>query len=376
LLSPGPHPEPLPQIDARTIRGLVAAAGLTGHGGAGFPTHRKLDATAGTTNPIVIGNGAESEPASRKDHTLLRISPHLVLDGLALAARAVGAAETHLYLPADLAASVRAALSHRPHGSVHLHPAQPGFVAGEETAVISAVAGEAAVPADKLHRNAATLVQNVETLAHLAQIVRHGPDWFRNRGTRAEPGTFLATLSGPIHRPGVYEFPYGLRLGEILDAAGGPAEPLQAVLVGGYHGAWIPASPDIEISRAGLARYDASPGAGILAALPATACGLVASARAIGYLARSRAGQCGPCLNGLPAIADTFAALAELRPAPTLVTDIDRLSKLVIGRGACRHPDGTARLARSSLRMFALEVSAHLSGWCTATATRPMETVA
>jgi NADH:ubiquinone oxidoreductase subunit F (NADH-binding) len=364
----------LPDLDARDIRALTAAAGLTGHGGAGFPTHRKLDAVASGTPTAVIANGADSEPASDKDRTLLARAPHLVLDGLALATRAVGADESHIYLTAASAPGIRTALAERTDQYVTVHIAPDMFVAGEESAVVAAVAGRSAIPADKRVRiterglhGRPTLVQNVETLAHLALIARNGPTWYRSHGTTAEPGTFLATVTGPVRRPGVYDVPYGISLGDLLATAGHPTRPLQAVLVGGYHGAWIPADDTIPISRAGLAPYGGSPGAGIVVALSADACGLTSTAHMVSYLARQTTGQCGPCVNGLPRIADTFAALARRTPRPNLVADLDRLSRLVAGRGACKHPDGTARLVRSALHMFARECAAHLGGWCTAT---------
>jgi NADH:ubiquinone oxidoreductase subunit F (NADH-binding) len=148
--------------------------------------------------------------------------------------------------------------------------------------------------------------------------------------------------------------------------AGGATEPLSAVLIGGYHGAWVPAIADLEISRAGLARYHATPGAGIVFALPAGDCGLIATAEVVSYLAGESAGQCGPCINGLPRIADTFNALAGGNARPQLAAELERLSHLVNGRGACKHPDGTVRLVRSSLSMFAREVDAHMAGRCTA----------
>jgi len=366
----------LPNTEARQIRSVVAESGLTGRGGAGFPAHRKLDAVASGRRAVAIGNAAESEPASRKDRVLLSHAPHLVLDGLQLAARAIDAREAHLYVPSDAVVDVRAALAGRRDPlPVTVHIAPDAFVAGEESAVVSAVAGGPPIPQDKAVRvierglhGRPTLVQNVETLAHLALIVRYGADWFRRAGTVDEPGTFLATLTGPVRTPGVYELPYGIRIGDVIAAAGGATEPLQALLIGGYHGAWVPARPEIEISRAGLAAFDASPGAGIVVPLAARSCGLVATAHVVSYLSGQRAGQCGPCVNGLPRIADTFLALAQCRSYPDLMSQVHRLSRLVVGRGACKHPDGTVRLIRSSLRTFAPEVSAHLAGWCTATA--------
>jgi NADH:ubiquinone oxidoreductase subunit F (NADH-binding) len=364
---------PLPALDAGQIVGAARAAGLTGRGGAGFPVGRKLSAVAAAGRPaVVIANAAEGEPASGKDKALLAYQPNLVLDGLQLAARATGARAAHLYAPAAALGAIRALLvERRDPVPVALHAAPDAFVAGEETAVAAAVAGGGAVPRDKLIRiteagvgGAPTLVQNVETLAHLALIARYGPAWFRSAGTPAEPGTFLATVSGAVAAPGVVEAPLGVRLGALLAAAGGPSSPLQAVLVGGYHGGWVPADMLLPLSREALTPFGASPGAGVVLALSAETCGLRETARIAGYLAGQTAGQCGPCVNGLPRIAATLTDLAARRARPGLPAEVDRLARLVSGRGACRHPDGTARLVLSALRAFESDVHAHLTGRC------------
>ncbi|MET0418402.1 MAG: NADH-ubiquinone oxidoreductase-F iron-sulfur binding region domain-containing protein [Actinoplanes sp.] len=366
----------VPALDASQVIGLARDAGLTGRGGAGFPVWRKLAAVASPGGKaVVIANAAEGEPASGKDKALLAYQPNLVLDGLQLAARAVGADRAHFYGPAGsldavLAARRGAGLDAVP---VTLHAAPDAFVSGEESAVVAAVSGRGAVPADKLIRitrsgvgGAPTLVQNVETLAHLALIARYGPGWFRAAGTPDEPGTFLATVSGAVRAPGVIEAGYGVTLGELIGASGGPSQALGAVLIGGYHGGWVPADPALAVSRAALEPFGASPGAGVVIALPASSCGLAETARIAGYLADQVAGQCGPCVNGLPRMAGTLADLAGRRARPGLPDEVARLAALVSGRGACRHPDGTARLVLSALRTFEADVVAHLNGRCLA----------
>jgi NADH:ubiquinone oxidoreductase subunit F (NADH-binding) len=210
-------------------------------------------------------------------------------------------------------------------------------------------------------------VQNVETLAHLAMIARYGAGWFRAAGTPDEPGTFLATVTGAVPAPGVVEAGYGVPLGDLIAAAGGPSAVLGAVLIGGYHGGWVPVDPALPVSRAALAPFGASPGAGVVVALPASTCGLGETARIAGYLAGESARQCGPCVNGLPRLAATMTDLAYRRSRPGLPAEVDRLIGLVTGRGACRHPDGTARLIASAMRAFEADVSAHLAGYCLAT---------
>jgi NADH:ubiquinone oxidoreductase subunit F (NADH-binding) len=358
----------------------IESAGLTGRGGAAFPTYRKLTAVADQKGvPVVVGNGAEGEPASDKDKTLLWSSPHLVLDGLQLAAETVGARKAYLYVHRNprLVQRLEAALAERAAAGldrleVQLVSAPARFLAGEESALANRVQGGPALPRftpprvfESGVKGAPTLVQNVETLAQLALVSRHGPAWFRSVGTEAEPGSMLATVRLANGSGGVTEVAIGTRISRLLKLDELPA---RAVLVGGYHGAWL--TPEqagrLTLSNADLRPLGAAVGAGVLAALPTDRCGLVESARVVQYLALESAGQCGPCLNGLPSIAATFAQIAERRSAPSARQDLKRWSALVERRGACHHPDGTVRFLRSALTVFADEVALHEAGGCSA----------
>jgi NADH:ubiquinone oxidoreductase subunit F (NADH-binding) len=375
-----------PRMLIRTIE----SAGLTGRGGAAFPTHRKLTTVADQKGvPVVVGNGAEGEPASDKDKTLLWSSPHLVLDGLQLAAEAVGARQVHLYVHRDqhsqLAHHLESALAERATArmdrlTVNLVTAPARFLAGEESALSSRVEGGAALPRftpprifERGVNGAPTRVQNVETLAQLALISRYGSDWFRAVGTAAEPGSMLTTVRLANGTGGVAETPVGTPIADLLRLR---EQPAQAVLVGGYHGAWL--SPEqagrLTLSNADLRPLGAAVGAGVLAALPVDRCALVESARVVRYLALESAGQCGPCLNGLPRIAATLTQLARPQSAPAASSagdDLQRWSALVERRGACHHPDGTVRFMRSALTVFADEVALHQGGRCSATSYEP-----
>jgi NADH:ubiquinone oxidoreductase subunit F (NADH-binding) len=361
--------------------GEVEAAGLTGRGGAAFATYRKLAAVE-ESGPIrvVIGNGAEGEPASNKDKSLLWISPHLVLDGLQLAAEAVGSRAVGLYVHRNppLHQHLRAVIADRAAARLDAAPvklieAPTRFLAGEESALASRVSGGAALPTYKPPRTRQrgvagqpTLVQNVETLAHIALIARYGARWFRAVGTPAEPGSLLVTLHPAGGRSDVVEVPLGIGLRHLVGAG---TRPAQAILVGGYHGAWLPAAAqDLPLANEALHPLGAAVGAGVVAALPADRCGVAESARVARYLALESAGQCGPCFHGLPRMAAAMTELAGPRPARRARADLERWAGLVEGRGACHHPDGTVRFIRSALRVFADEIDAHEHGRCTAQA--------
>jgi NADH:ubiquinone oxidoreductase subunit F (NADH-binding) len=380
---------PFPMVPGRVVNDLKQA-GLTGRGGAAFPVHRKLSAVfdAAATrhrSPVVIANGAESEPASDKDATLLWLAPHLVLDGLQLVAEAVDADRAILYTHADRRADVgkrlRDALEQRLTAGadrvpVQLAEAPPRFLSGQETALINHLAGGPAIPTFMPPRvterglgGAPTLVQNVETLAHTALIARRGPRWFRQVGTEQEPGSMLCTIRRSDGTPRIAEVPLGMPLRDLL----GPVASDGAVLIGGYHGSWVPAAEAVKLTldNHALDTVDARVGAGILVTLPPERCGLAETARIVRYLALESAGQCGPCLNGLPRIAAALAELAGARPRRQARADVERWAGLVTGRGACHHPDGTARLVRSALITFAAELDRHERGRCSAANSKP-----
>jgi NADH:ubiquinone oxidoreductase subunit F (NADH-binding) len=357
----------------------VEAAGLTGRGGAAFPVYRKLSIVARSrkARKVVVANGAESEPASRKDELLLRFAPNLVLDGLQLAAEAVGAGEAHLYLHSGATPAIARALAERKDPvPVTITAAPPRFLAGQETALVNRLNGGPARPTFQPPRvtergagGAPTLVQNVETLAHLALIARYGPRWFRSAGTSAEPGTMLATVYALDGKCRVVEAGIGAPLRTLLSSGAGT----QAWLAGGYHGTWLPMpeAAGLTLDNASLRQFGAAAGAGVLAALPSDRCGLAETARVAGYLAAESAGQCGPCLNGLPRIAAALAELAGPKPRRQVRADVERWSGLVEGRGACHHPDGTVRFVRSALTVFEPELDRHERGHCSATNRRP-----
>jgi NADH:ubiquinone oxidoreductase subunit F (NADH-binding) len=352
---------------------------LRGRGGGAFPTGAKLRAVrAARGRPLVVANGCEGEPLSLKDKLLLRALPHLVLDGTALAAQAVGAREAMVAVAETAApelAAVERALAERRRArvdrvAIRLFAAPEGFVVGEETSLVSWLSGREAKPTlvpprphERGVKGRPTLVQNVETLAHLALVGRFGAAWFREIGTQAEPGSALATVAGAVRRPGVYEVPFGCRIQDLVDRGGGATEAIGAFLIGGYFGTWLPATlSETRLLEEDLRPHGASLGAWAVVALPATACGVTESARVGRWLARESAGQCGPCVHGLAAAASAFERLA--RGDASELRRLHRWIEQILGRGACRHPDGASRFLASALEVFRDEVELHRSGRC------------
>lgn len=366
---------PAPQLGAAELIDMCAQVDLRGRGGAAFPVARKLravlDRTTTRRRAAVVVNGTEGEPGSAKDKTLLARSPHLVLDGAVLVARALEATEVVVAVAgagpqgqsvAD-AVSADATLSRL----VRVVSVPDRFVSGEGGALINAINGQPALPpgtktlpSDAGVRGRPTLLSNAETFAQISVLARLGPARYASTGLESEPGTVLLTVSGSVADTTVVETPTGMPLGHVLDFCG--AEPARAVLVGGYHGMWI--SPevayDLPVSRSGLAAGGGTLGAGVVLVLGTKTCPLAEVARVAGYLAAQSSGQCGPCKSGLPAVARSLAALAAGSGGPYELEAARRTAAGVRGRGACAHPNGTANFVGSALDVFADDLAEHM----------------
>jgi NADH:ubiquinone oxidoreductase subunit F (NADH-binding) len=353
----------------------IECAGLCGRGGASFPTWRKLATVASGRRPIVVANGTEGEPASLKDKTLLISAPHLVFDGISIAAETVGAHQAVLCVDRQATKavqSVRKAAAERAAAradviDISIETAPPRYLTGEESALVHWLNGGNAKPTfvpprpfEKGVQGRPTLVNNVETLANLALIARFGPGWFRSLGTPEDPGTLLVTVGGDVPNRGVYEVPFGAPVESLLRSVGaGPSA--QAVLTGGYAGTWIPATTAAKLSldRKSFSSAGAVMGCASLLILGSGSCGLVITARIAGWMAGQSAGQCGPCVNGLPVIADALDGLVAGDRRGRWEKQLPRWLDQVERRGACHHPDGVAQMVRSALKVFSKEIENH-----------------
>lgn len=348
-----------------TLTSWCSAVGLRGRGGAAFPVAAKLAALPRDGAAAVVVNACEGEPGSAKDRALLNLAPHLVLDGAVTLAAALGAeAVVVVTHDATAAQSARAAATERrDRPAVSVEHITGGFVAGEGRAVLAGLSGRPAVPPGRrrhateagLHGRP-TFASNAETFAQLGLLSRIGPQPFAATGFAGEAGTMLLTIGGAVARPGVVEIPIGTPTDVVLRAA--EAAPPAALVLGGYHGAWV------DPARAHpLAVTAGTPvGAGVLLVLDSQTCPLGELARVTSWLAAESAGQCGPCVFGLPALADSLAGLWAGRGDAWVRAQ--RRIALLPGRGACAHPDGAARFVASGLSALADEIAAHRRGAC------------
>jgi NADH:ubiquinone oxidoreductase subunit F (NADH-binding) len=348
----------------RDVLTELSDARLLGRGGAAFPAHVKWRAVAEHEGPrVVVANGEEGEPASAKDRWLLTSRPHLVLDGLLLAAEVVDASRAIVYVSQpDTARSVEDAVAELrardrvPWAvSLEVFVVESTYVAGEESAVVRALNGGPAKPTAKPPRpfeagveGRPTLVSNVETLAHAAWISRHGAASYRLHGTADSPGTTLVTLGGACARPGVYEVPFGLSVRELFDLAGGLTSDLTGLVMGGWFGGILtPDHLDLTCTYEAVRAAGSGLGCASITALGSDVDPVQVAADIAAWYAGESAQQCGVCINGTQAIRDAVAQLAAGTPDDALRDKLARWGTQLPGRAACAFLDGAATLARS-----------------------------
>jgi NADH:ubiquinone oxidoreductase subunit F (NADH-binding) len=343
-------------------------AGIDGLGGAGFPAATKLRAVAAQRGkPIVVVNAAEGEPLSDKNRYLLVGRTETVLDGAVAVAAALGADEILIAVDEGLEAesdtiarAARQRLDLRRGGmraSVRAVPS--GYVTGQETALISALSGREArptltppYPSERGLRGRPTLVSNIETYSHIGRVARGTYD-----------GTRLLTVSGAVAQPGLVEITPDTTLEGVLQTVGGITEPAQGVLLGGYAGTWttITKAMSMPLNEHELREQHLTLGPGIAFVLGEYSCPVAEVARVTRWMARESAGQCGPCVHGLSAIAAALEALTSESESDSFrsLTQIRSWSEMVRQRGACAHPDGVSRFVTSALAVFGAEFDDH-----------------
>jgi NADH:ubiquinone oxidoreductase subunit F (NADH-binding) len=248
---------------------------------------------------------------------------------------------------------------------------EPTYVAGEETAAVRVLNGGPAKPTDKPPRpfeegvaGLPTLVSNVETLANLPFLHRHGAEAFRQHGTSTSPGTFLATITGAGRPPALYEIPHGVAFTDLLRVHGVPADQVSGVLMGGYFAGLVNRDMlDATLDHDSLRGLNSGLGCGAIAILTDD-CPVAVAASVMAYYDRENASQCGSCFNGTAAMSAVTEALRDGLATPEDLARLERWSVVLRGRGACATLDGATNVAASLLVQFPQLVASHMERGC------------
>ncbi len=380
---------------------VVERARVRGRGGAGFPLADKLRAVraaAAGGQAFVVANAYDADPDSPLSRTLLERRPELVIDGIAIAARTVGAAQTYLYMhpeAAEARTSAEGAIARRADElakagvSIEIAIGPGGFMGGEESAMLAVLESRRAMarqrppfPAEQGLRLRPTLVSCAETLAPLPLIVRDGPEAFRIAGTSASRGTKLVSVTGAVGQPGVYEVNFGSTLGEIIQVAGGVTGTLKAIHVGGPTGGLLNASRvDARLDYEDLKALGTHVGSGQIRVIPEGTCIVNEAARLFAYLSKETCALCVPCRVGTKRVGGIlegiYSNVGRDDDLPWLAELGDHLADFSL----CGFGITSASILRTTMNEFADDYRAHIqdrtcpTGTCTPARTRRYETM-
>jgi NADH:ubiquinone oxidoreductase subunit F (NADH-binding) len=384
------------------IMATIAASGLRGRGGAGFPTGEKWRACAevDAARHYVVANGYGADPAAQTDRALMEAEPFAVVEGLAIAAFAVGAEEAFIAVRAEateairrLEAAIGAAedagfIGPRMLGTGHslrieVRPVQGAYMLGEETVLLKAIEGRRGQPEQRPPHpterglfGMPTVVQNVQTLAAVPWILVNGPEKFAGTGSKASPGTILVAARGPAGA-GIAEVPLGTPLREIVALVGGSGD-LKAVLVGGPSGGLLPPSLlDTPYEFDALRAAGAHVGSGSVVAVNARACVVDLAGLLTRFCADEACGKTIPCRIGTRRIGEIGDRIATGTPRPTDLQLLADLSADIVASALCDHERLATLPYASGMRYFRAELDEHiLRSSCPAGVCRPIAVAA
>ena len=368
----------------------IEKSGLQGRGGAGFPTGLKWKFVrlAKGNKKYVICNADESEPGTFKDRIVLEGDPHTILEAMAIAAYAIGADEGYIYIRGEYGLAYRrleqAIEQAREYGflgkdifntgfhfDVHVHRGAGAYVCGEETALIESIEGKRGEPRARppfpVTRglwNKPTLVNNVETLANVSAIIRHGPEWYRSFGTPSSPGTKVYTIMGNVNFSGVIEVPMGITLREVINIyARGmkPGSVLRLAQTGGSSGSIIPASlQDTPMDFESFRKAGVSLGSGALLICDQNTCTVDLVKVLLEFFRFESCGKCTPCRVGtqrayeiVERITQGQGGLEDLDILQGIAQEMERAANCGLGQTA-------SVPIRDMLKHFRTEVEAHI----------------
>lgn len=369
----------------------VAASGLRGRGGAGFPTGKKwaFTAEAPETPHYVVLNGGEDEPGSKKDRVLMENLPHLVLEGVILTCYAVKASKAYLYINADYKAAIESMMDalaeakqagycgERILGTdfsleIELAPAPHDYVAGEDTAALEVIENKKPWPRQKPPFPATaglfgkpTAVNNVETLANVAPIVARGAKWYRAFGTTESPGTMVFSLGDEVQHPGVYELPFGTPLRHLIEECGGglrDGKKIKAVLPGGPSSALLSGDQvEVALDHDSVRAAGSSIGCGVIRIITQGSCIVEEMLRIAEFFAAESCGQCPACRMETNMLATLLKKVQQGQGAAPLLEQFGKVIAFNKGKGFCNLINMPGPPIESALRLFSSDFEFHLA---------------
>lgn len=383
----------------------IEAAGLRGRGGSGFPTAAKWRAArdAGGDRRIVVANVMGADPSALGDRALAEANPHMIIEGALIAAYAIGASEAIIAVRRDWPLAIerlRTAATEATNAhlagylvlgtdtSIQLSvwEGSGAYVAGEETALLNALAGDRGMPAIRPPypatsglRRAPTVVQNAETLAHVAWIASHSPEAFASTGTSTSRGTKLFTVMGKVAEPGLIEVPLGTSIADLIDAAGGASGTAKAAFVGGPGGGAIDAGAfTTGLDYESLAAAGAIIGSGSILVADTSTCMVDAARFFVDFSAREACGKAVPCRIGTRRLVEALDRILAATPRPNDVVLLRELSRKIGDTALCKLERLAPAPILTTLDHFADEYRAHaergecLAGSCRTTRVAPL----
>jgi bidirectional [NiFe] hydrogenase diaphorase subunit len=373
------------------VRDEITTSGLRGRGGAGYPTGLKFStvAKAAGAPKYVICNADEGDPGAFMDRTILESDPHRVLEGMAIAAYAVGAAFGYVYCRGEyplVVSRVRRAIADAERAGylgtrvmdtefafeVDIRLGAGAYVCGEETALIASIEGGRGSPVPRPPYPAVsglwdrpTLINNVETLANIAPIIRNGGSWFASIGTPTSTGTKVFALAGRVVNTGIVEVPMGTTLREIVYEIGGGIvddRPFKAVQTGGPAGGCIPAQfLDMPVDYESLTQVGSFMGSGGMIVMDDTSCMVDVARFFMDFMREESCGKCVPCRVGTTQLWMMLDDIAGGRAGPDALERLEQLAGMVQRTSLCGLGQGAPNPVFSTLRYFRDEYVAHIA---------------
>jgi NADH-quinone oxidoreductase subunit F len=369
---------------------LVKRSGLRGRGGAGFPTGMKWSfLPKNTDKPIYLCvNADESEPGTFKDRLIIEKDPHQLLEGIIISAYAIGCHHAFIYIRGELAHGARIlekivaeAYSRGMLGKnildsgydldVTVHRGAGAYICGEETALLESLEGKGGKPRLKPPFPAAiglyecpTIINNVETISNVPHIVNNGAEWFAGIGKERNTGTRLFGVSGHVVRPGVYEFPMGITLRELIyEHCGGiqDGRKIKAVIPGGSSVPLLmPDQLDVPLDYDSIEKAGSMLGSAGVIVMDETTCMVKAARRIAKFYAEESCGQCTQCRAGTEWLYQILTRIDEGKGKPGELEVLLDICENMIGRTICPLSDAAAMPVVSYIRNFYDEFSAHI----------------